>query len=78
MIVDFGTKIGSKKSSAQIAVHYAPDALIGRQIAAVINFPPKQIGEFMSECPVLGFPDKNGEVVLIRPDREVPNGARLF
>jgi tRNA-binding protein len=76
--IDFGAAIGIKKSSAQITVHYRPDALIGRQVAAVLNFPPRQIGKMMSEVLTLGFPDENGEVVLISPERAVPNGGRLF
>lgn len=76
--VDFGPEIGVRKSSAQIAVHYKPDALIGKQVAAVVNFPPRQIGPFMSEVLVLGFPDANGAVVLFSPDLKVPDGGRLF
>jgi tRNA-binding protein len=76
--VDFGAEIGVRKSSAQIAVHYKPEALIGKQVAAVVNFPPRQIGPFMSEVLVLGFPDANGAVVLFSPDLRVPNGGRLF
>ena len=76
--VDFGDEIGIKKTSAQITVHYTLDALLGKQVAAVVNFPPKQIGKFMSEVLVVGFPDKDGEVVLISPDSPVPNGKRLF
>jgi tRNA-binding protein len=76
--IDFGSAIGRKRSSAQITRHYAPDALIGRQVAAVVNFPPKQIGRFMSEVLVLGFPDADGEVVLIQPTLPVPDGGRLF
>lgn len=76
--VDFGPGIGERKTSAQITRHYAPDALVGRQVAGVVNFPPKQIGKFMSEVLVLGFPDGDGEVVLIAPDLKVPNGGRLF
>jgi tRNA-binding protein len=76
--IDFGPAIGIKKSSAQITKYYAPDALIGRQVAAVLNFPPRQIGPFMSEVLTLGFPDADGEVVLISPERAVPNGGRLF
>jgi tRNA-binding protein len=76
--VDFGPAIGERKTSAKIAKHYAPEALIGRQVAAVVNFPPKQIGKFMSEVLVLGFPDEAGEVVLIAPDRPVPLGGKLF
>ena len=76
--IDFGPAIGARKSSAQIARHYPPERLVGRQIAAVLNFPPRQIGKFMSEVLVLGFPDGEGEVVLIAPDLPVPNGGRLF
>ena len=76
--VDFGPEIGVKKTSAQVVKRYALDQLPGRQVAAVVNFPPKQIGKFMSEVLVLGFPDDNGEVVLIGPDQEVPNGGRLY
>jgi tRNA-binding protein len=78
LTIDFGAEIGVKRSSAQITVHYHPDQLIGRQIAAVVNFPPKQIGKFMSEVLVLGFPDAAGEVVLLGVDHQVPNGGRLF
>ena len=76
--IDFGAAIGVKKSSAQITVHYAPETLIGRQVAAVVNFPPRQIADFMSEVLTLGFPDASGEVVLLAPERDVPNGGRLF
>jgi tRNA-binding protein len=76
--IDFGPEIGVKRSSAQIAVHYAPEQLIGRQVAAVVNFPPRQIGKTMSEVLTLGFPDPQGEVVLIVPERKVPNGGRLY
>jgi tRNA-binding protein len=76
--IDFGPEIGVKKSSAQITRYYEPAALIGRQVAAVVNFPPRQIGKFMSEVLTLGFPDEAGEVVLIAPERKVPNGGRLF
>jgi len=76
--VDFGPVLGARKSSAQITRHYAPERLVGRQVAAVVNFPPRQIGKFMSEVLVLGFPDDAGEVVLVAPDRAVPDGGRLF
>jgi tRNA-binding protein len=76
--IDFGPEIGIKKSSAQITRYYAVDALIGRQVAAVVNFPPRQIGKFMSEVLTLGFPSDEGEVVLISPERKVPNGGRLY
>jgi len=78
MWVDFGPDLGEKKSSAQLTAHYTPESLVGRQVAAVVNFPPRQIGKFMSEILVLGFPDGDGEVVLIGPEREVPVGGRLF
>ena len=78
LTVDFGAEIGQKRSSAQITVHYRIDELVGKQVAAVVNFPPKQIGKFMSEVLVLGFPDAAGEVVLIAPDKAVPNGGKLF
>ena len=78
LTIDFGSKLGLKRSSAQLTRHYDATSLIGRQIAAVVNFPPKQIGKFMSEVLVLGFPDAEGAVVLIGPERPVPNGGRLF
>ena len=76
--IDFGPGLGVKQSSAQITRHYAPDALVGRQVCAVVNFPPRQIGSFRSEVLTLGMPDDAGEVVLVAPDRPVPNGGRLF
>ena len=76
--VDFGGDLGVKKSSAQITKHYSPEKLIGKQVMAVVNFPPRQIGKFMSEVLVLGVPDEDGEVVLLAPDKEVPTGGRMF
>ena len=76
--VDFGGDIGEKRSSAQITKHYTPEALIGKQVLAVVNFPPRQIGKVMSDVLVLGMPDAVGEVVLVRPDLAVPNGGKLF
>jgi tRNA-binding protein len=76
--VDFGPEIGLRRSAAQIVKHYRIEHLVGRQVAAVVNFPRKQIGKFMSEVLVLGFPDGEGEVVMIGPDKPVPNGGRLF
>ena len=76
--IDFGAGVGVRQSSAQVTRHYEPRTLIGRQVAAVVNFPPRQIGKFMSEVLTVGFPDEHGEVVLFSPDRSVPNGARLF
>lgn len=75
--VDFGAEIGEKKSSAQVTAHYTPEDLIGRQVMAVVNFPPRQIGKFMSEILVLGFTDEKGGVVLATPDHDVPVGGRL-
>jgi tRNA-binding protein len=76
--IDFGPEIGVKRSSAQITKHYAPESLIGRQVVAVVNFPPRQIGKFMSEVLTLGVPDPDGEVVLLSPTLEVPAGGRMF
>lgn len=76
--VDFGPEIGIRKSSAQLPALYAKEDLLGRQVAAVVNFPPKQVGKFMSEVLVLGFPDAEGRVVLVQPERPVPNGGRLY
>ncbi len=76
--VDFGEEIGVRKTSAQLTKHYTPESLLGRQVAAVVNFPAKQIGKFMSEMLVVGFPDTEGAVVLVTPDKTVPNGGRLF
>lgn len=76
--VDFGPEIGVKKSSAQITAHYSEEGLIGRQVIAVVNFPPRQIADFMSEVLVLGLPDEHGEVVLLGPSKKVPIGGRMF
>lgn len=76
--VDFGEGIGEKRSSAQITRHYTPDALVGKMVLAVVNFPPRQIGPVMSEVLVLGLPDADGQVVLISPDQDVPLGGRMF
>ncbi|XUM20468.1 tRNA-binding protein [Bradyrhizobium oligotrophicum S58] len=78
LTIDFGPGIGIRRSSAQIATLYDPATLVGRQVAGVVNFPPRQIGRFMSEVLTLGFPDEQGNVVLFQPDKRVPNGARLF
>ena len=78
LVIDFGGTIGRKKSSAQITRHYRPEDLPGRQVLAVVNFPPRQIGKFMSEVLTLGIPDADGEVVLIGPGLPVPNGGRLY
>ncbi len=75
--VDFGGEIGVRKTSAQITGHYTPESLIGHQVMAVVNFPPRQIGKFMSEVLVLGVPDEAGEIVLLRPDQQVPIGGRM-
>jgi tRNA-binding protein len=76
--IDFGSVIGIKRSSAQITTHYTPEELIGRMVAAVVNFPPRQIGKFISEVLTLGFPDEAGAVILVAPDKSVPEGGRLF
>ncbi len=76
--IDFGGEIGVKRSSAQITKYYTPEEIIGRQVLAVVNFPPRQIGKFMSEVLTLGVPDSEGAVVMIRPDLAVPNGGKLF
>ena len=78
LTIDFGAEIGVKKSSAQLTVHYRPDQLIGRQVCAVVNFPPRQIGPFISEVLTLGMPDEDGAVVLVRPGLRVPDGGKLF
>lgn len=77
LTIDFGP-LGTRRSSAQITVHYAPETLVGKQVAAVFNFAPRQIGKFMSEVLTLGFPDAEGAVVLVHPSHPVPNGGRLF
>ena len=77
MVIDFGAEIGTKKSSAQIKAHYSKDDLIGRQVLAVVNFPPRQVGKFMSEVLTLGIADADGEIILIMPERTAPDGARL-
>lgn len=76
--VDFGSDIGERKSSAQLTRHYEPDTLVGRNVMGVVNFPPRQIGKFMSEVLIIGVPDADGEVVLLKPDKDVPVGGRLF
>ena len=78
LTIDFGPDIGVKKSSAQITVHYSRDQLLGRKVAAVVNFPPRQIGPFMSEVLTLGVPDTDGKVMLLQPQREVPKGGRMY
>jgi tRNA-binding protein len=78
LIVDFGPEIGTRKTSAQLTAHYGPEGLVGRQVVAVVNFPPKRIAGFQSEVLVLGVPDESGEVVLLSPDHAVPAGGRMF
>jgi len=78
LVIDFGPEIGVKRSSAQLTIHYKADQLIGRQVCAVVNYPPRQIGPFMSEVLTLGMPDADGAVVLVKPDFKVPNGGKLF
>jgi len=78
LTIDFGDDLGVKRSSAQLTVHYRPDQLIGRQVCAVVNFPPRQIGPFLSEVLTLGMPDEDGAVVLLKPDFKVPNGGKMF
>ena len=78
LTIDFGPEIGTLRSSAQITRHYAPEALVGKQVIAVVNFPPRQIGKFMSQVLTLGVPDADGEVVLLHPSLSVPNGGRMF
>lgn len=78
LTIDFGPELGTKRSSAQITVHYQPEDLLGKQVLAVVNFPPRQIGPFISEVLTLGMPDANGAVVLLRPDLDVPVGGRMF
>jgi tRNA-binding protein len=77
MWIDFGPEIGERKTSAQVTVHYTPESLVGKEVLAAVNFPPRQIGKFMSEVLVLGLPDENGAVVLIGPDHTVPLGGRM-
>ena len=76
--IDFGSEVGRRKSSAQITAHYQPETLVGKQVLAVVNFPPRQIGPFMSEVLTLGLPDADGEVVLVVPDKPVPEGVKLY
>jgi tRNA-binding protein len=78
LTIDFGAEIGTRRSSAQIMRHYTPETLVGKQVIAVVNFPPRQIGKFMSQVLTLGVPDETGEVVLLHPSLPVPNGGRMF
>ena len=78
LTIDFGPDIGTRRSSAQITRHYTPEGLVGKQVVAVVNFPPRQIGKFMSQVLTLGLPDEKGEVVLLHPSLPVPNGGRMF
>lgn len=78
LTIDFGPVIGRKRSSAQITKHYSVESLVGRSVASVVNFPPRQIGPFISEVLTLGFADANGDIVLLQPERQVPNGSRMF
>jgi tRNA-binding protein len=78
LVIDFGTEIGTKRSSAQITKHYTKDWLLGQLVMGVVNFPPKQIGPFISESLTLGFADENGDVVLAQPNKDVPLGSKLF
>jgi len=78
LTIDFGQEIGARRSSAQITRHYRPEDLVGKQVVAVVNFPPRQIGPFMSQVLTLGVPDETGEVVLLHPSLPVPNGGRMF
>ncbi|HZY66406.1 MAG TPA: tRNA-binding protein [Rubrobacteraceae bacterium] len=78
LAVDFGEEVGTRRTSAQITAHYGPDSLVGRQVVAVVNFPPKRIAGFKSEVLALGVPDAEGEVVLLSPDQDVPPGSRMF
>jgi len=78
LTIDFGPEIGTRRSSAQITRHYTPESLVGKQVIAVVNFPPRQIGKFMSQVLTLGVPDENGEVVLLHPSLSVPNGGQMF
>ncbi|MBR9651016.1 tRNA-binding protein [Thalassovita aquimarina] len=77
MWIDFGDEIGEKKTSAQVTAHYTPESLTGKHVMAVVNFPPRQIGKFMSEVLVLGLPDTKGDIVLLSPDQDVPLGGRM-